>query len=338
MNNYKVLASIYFFFVIICSNSLAITDHFYLHKKIKIDDSREVISGISVIILDNENNIYIHDKSTIYKYDSNGKYINAIIRHGSGPNEIQLVQNINLNEKQDSLVIYDTEKAKITIFSLNGKYINTLDSPIKKMPFMLVSNNMGDYYLYSRGQKGDCLIHHLDKDFAPHQCFFEDNGIHEKIKGFGIMFINIDFDSAANVYVMDTLEYNIQIFNKEGKYIKSISDPSDNYNKIKKDPPTQRNLFNKWWAELSLIYPFYVLENKALIVFYKDNKKDARKYYDLYTLDGKRFGSGIIENDLKPIGKDRQGRLICSKSEISSDGTTVSHYIYIYSLKSDNNK
>lgn len=316
--------------ILISNVCLSISSDFTLYKKIKIKDEQARIAAIPQLIFDCKGDMYVLNFTRVYKINNKGEFIDEIIKKGLGPDEIALSFKINMNESADTLVIHDHDKQKITLFNLNGRYIKTMDSPTKKIGRMLVSNNLGDYYLYIGSKKGECQLLHLDKDFKTLNCFYTYNGIVKLIPSSSIP---IDSDLKGNIYATDTRDYNIQVFTRNGQLINSYASPGKYYKKLKGNAPSENKAYYKWRESASSIHSIQVIEDKALIVFYGDSKRGFDIYYDLYSLEGKKVASGIWEKDMKPVGKDRQGRLVCAKTDISDDGTDVTHWLYIYQLK-----
>lgn len=197
---------------------------------------------------------------------------------------------------------------------------------------MLASNNLGDYYLYLGSNKGEFQLLHLDKNFKPLKYFFPYDGFVKLIQSDST---NIDSDSRGNIYVADKWDYNIHVFTRNGDLINCFASLGENFIRLKGDAPFDMKKYNKWRESASDINSIYVIENKALIVFYREFEGESQIYYDLYSLNGKKAASGIWENDIKPVGKDKQGRLICTKTNISADGTEVTYWLYIYQLKTE---
>lgn len=333
--NWKKYLMVLLVTILITNVCFLLSSDFVLYKKINIQDEKSQIDDINQCIFDSSGNIYILRFNRVYKYNNKGEFVGEIIKKGYGPDEIALSARIIIGESADTLVIHDLEKQKITLFDLNGKYIKTIDSPSKKTGWMLASNNLGDYYLYMGSIKGECQLLHLDKDFKPLNCFFPYTGKIDWSKVIPVAGINFDSDLKGNIYVADHYDYNIHVFTRNGDFINSFASPGKNYKKLVGDPPSDNNKFYKWRNSASIVRSIKIIENKILIVFYRDSGKDSQNYYDIYSLDGKKVTSGAIEKGFKPVGKDQQGRLVCAKTEISADGTDVTYWLYIYSI---NNK
>lgn len=327
----KFLFFVVFISLISGSALFPVSDDFVMYKKIKISDPNVEIVSINDCVFDADDNIYINAGIRIHKLDSKGTFLGTIIKSGHGPEEIERTHRININETKDRIVVFDIEKQKTTLFDLNGKYIQTMDSPAHKIGLTFASNELGDYYFYFREKKGGCQIYHLDKHFVPLECFYPNNGIQD----IGMpWFVSMDFDSKSNVYVLYPQEYKIYVYKNNGTFLRSFADPGGHYNKPLDYQPTpdNRDKLNEWYRSLNPLFPIYVLENRAVIVFYQAIKKNSPKYYDLYTLEGKRISSGTLDEGLWPIGKDRNGRLVCAKTEISADGTDVTYWLHVYSI------
>lgn len=324
------------FLVFLISSSLFSTpDDLTLYRKIKIIDPKAEVEWIDECFFHDNGDIFLRGGSNLIRINKEGEVIASIVKSGFGPDEIARLASIDLNEKRDTFVLFDQEKNKITFFDLNGKYINIMDPPIKQRTIFLKSNNLGHYYLYFKAKKDECQIYHLDKDFKSSKCFYPKSRIDDQWLPWS--FLCMDFDSKSNIYIVYPTEYLVNLFDKNGKFIKNFANPGEHYKKPEgqQPPPSNREKYNKWFKSMMPVLPIYILENKTLIVFYQSVTKNSPKYYDLYTLEGKRISSGTLDEGLWPIGKDQHGRLVCAKTDISSDGMDVTYWLYIYSLKSE---
>ena len=86
------------------------------------DDLAELgISDITGFDVDSEGNIYLGSylsyENFIFKFDENGRYVSSFCRKGQGPGEIQGLNNLRINER-DEILLTNGERDRLII--LNG--------------------------------------------------------------------------------------------------------------------------------------------------------------------------------------------------------------------------
>ncbi len=89
-------------------------------------DTSAVIRTVSSIDIDNEGNIYILDrrKSTVFKFNSDGKLVITFGKRGTGPGELARPEQVLVSG--DTVYISDMRQRKIILFNLQGEYVRDI--------------------------------------------------------------------------------------------------------------------------------------------------------------------------------------------------------------------
>lgn len=112
--------------------SLPLKDVVELTKVIRLDDSdpNGLVGSIDELLY--VNGVFVvADKYTsqrILTFDSNGKFISKISALGNGPREYNSVRDVCITPK-GNIGIVDTQKKRILEFTVDGKYVTTIQLP-----------------------------------------------------------------------------------------------------------------------------------------------------------------------------------------------------------------
>jgi hypothetical protein len=92
------------------------------------DDENVLFYMPSDIALDEEGNVYVLDSGNhrIQKFDSQGRYLATLGRHGQGPGEFQYPQSIDIDE-EGNIYIADSGNQKIHILKPDGTFQKDID-------------------------------------------------------------------------------------------------------------------------------------------------------------------------------------------------------------------
>lgn len=331
----KKIKLYYFIFILLFSTGILFSDSKFLnlHHRIKIDESKETIRSVGQSLFDDKGCFYLLSMDALRKYDQNGKFIDTLIRHGNGPNEFMMPTSMNFSNDKSNLIIYDVEKMKIIFFDTNGKNPKYFDSPKNRTAGIIVSPIEG-YYIQVLGEKDDCLLYKIDKDFKIQKCFYTDLKNLEEYYPITPNF-NCVVDSKGNIYISDYFVYKIFKYDRMGKLLKTFGEPGKDIKTLEGKPP-KRDEGKKFWqffSKASFIAPLLLIEDTYLFVFYNNERKDTiPMMYDIYFLDGKKIAHGSLPVGMHPCGKDNLGRLVCSMPEISEDGMDAANWLYVYTV------
>jgi len=200
------------------------------------EDEEEMFSEITSYAVDDEENIYIVDRkeSRIKIFSRLGKFVKAVGNKGQGPGEMNQPVGIQITPDNE-LMVEDAANRRLAFFALDGKFLKNL-SPSKILSLINIyfdskGNMVGRELALSENQ----LTWHVkkyDSDLNP--LFTIDsipfpNLVQGKINPFLIIF-SYQLDKKDCIYYGIPKEYEIKIFNPEGKLIKRIL---KDYNRVK---------------------------------------------------------------------------------------------------------
>ena len=98
---------------------------------------------------DNKNNIYISDMRghAIYKFDSNGQYLNKLGQAGQGPGDLSLPHYFHIT-KNNTIIVGETGNMRIQFLDDNGTYLNSFK--IFRGFLSWITDKMGRIYAIPR--------------------------------------------------------------------------------------------------------------------------------------------------------------------------------------------
>jgi DNA-binding beta-propeller fold protein YncE len=164
----------------------------------------------SAIAVDISGNVYVADRATVLKYDSNGKFITAWDSPGTYP------EGIALDSRQANVYVANTDNNRIQMFDQNGKFITEWGSKGSNNtqfndPSGIATDSLGNVYVADSGnnrvQKFDSNGKFITEFDASHISLDE-----YILKGIAV-------DSIGNVYVADSGNNRVQKFDSNGKFI-----------------------------------------------------------------------------------------------------------------------
>lgn len=78
-------------------------------------------------LLVNDDYIFVvnYRPNVVYMFDRSGKFIRQIGKLGRGPQEYLSIQNIDVNQEQQEIMVYDSKLGKVMIYDYAGKLLRT---------------------------------------------------------------------------------------------------------------------------------------------------------------------------------------------------------------------
>ena len=129
------------------ANDLSLFDAKNLEKEIiKLSFADSILIPAYSNLLITENNIILHSQRTfeIFRFDTEGNFINFIGKRGGGPSEFTELRDVTINTKNENILeVLDYES--VLNYQLDGKFIKR--TKIKYPAFSFVSDNNG-YWFY----------------------------------------------------------------------------------------------------------------------------------------------------------------------------------------------
>ena len=98
-------------------------------------NAMNIFKGESSYVYFNDNNIFVFDVSqgSIFRFDKNGNFLNVVNRKGQGPEEYNVIFNINV----DNNYIYALDRKKILVYDFDGKYNKTIPLKYEARQFLV---------------------------------------------------------------------------------------------------------------------------------------------------------------------------------------------------------
>lgn len=114
-----------------------------------VGDENYMFSQISFLAVYNDENIYVADTKEMHikVFDKKGQFLRVIGKMGQGPDEIARIRNIQITSKNE-LLVNDTRNRKILYFSLDGKFLRSVDTG-KFRILELYCDSDNNYYIVS---------------------------------------------------------------------------------------------------------------------------------------------------------------------------------------------
>lgn len=195
------------------------------------DDPEKSFSQVAFFVVTDEGHVIaadIKDKK-VKVFDEEGNFMRNIGKSGQGPGEFQIPGGLALTPDNE-LMIEDTLGRRLAFFTLEGKFIKNVSLADKMSLLNLVIDAEGNYLgrqLEMEGQKMYFEMKKYDKDLNP--VFTIDKVEFEiPVPGSGVKVDIMDmitlylFDSSGNVFYGRNRDYEIKVFNPDGKHTRSI--------------------------------------------------------------------------------------------------------------------
>lgn len=330
------------FHIIILAIIISTISHFALFaaprlefvSKVELDQSENLLESPNWVRINSEGAIIIADLRSlaIHKYSGSGKYLKSYTRKGMGPSEISRIRGIALDEK-DRVYISDSKQMKLLRFDNNLNYERYFKFDKFIDGIFIVNGNVPLLSLDS--PKGECKLALLTDEMKIGRCLAKETGL-GKTRNLNFVGVYLAYDNSGNIYVLDILDNNIEVFDKTFKKIRNIKNANPHFNRIihKKLDYNDSEDFVEWLHSFSKNIALYTISNKYLAIIHLKTKKASNAYYlDIINLkDGKLVGSITTPSGLQPLCADSAGYLYFLKTDISNDGEDVRFYINKYKI------
>jgi hypothetical protein len=183
---------------------------------------------IRYIAVDEQENIYILDRNAgdIKVFDKMGKYLRTIGRKGQGPGEFILPGQVFIQDKKE-LLVYDDGDRSFSYFTLDGDFIKSKNVS-KAEALEAKINSKGDFTFATMGYSKETgnITYRLDLfdkevDFIKRLSSIPGTTDHRGRNLFPPLF-SWAIDNNDNIVYGYQKEFELQIFNPEGKSVKRI--------------------------------------------------------------------------------------------------------------------
>jgi hypothetical protein len=205
-----------------------------LEEDFKIGDSEvdeEMIAQVTFFAVDENESIYALDwkANNIKVFDRNGQFVRTIGKQGQGPGEINFPSGL-LITPENELMVEDAGNRRLAYFTLEGEFIRNVSVADKTSLTNLVMDNngnvLGRQFIIDEGDMS-FEIRKFDKDL---NSLFTIESIpftfrdpqKDKMNPFNFVQIYF-FDAEGQIYYGNPKEYEIKIFDADGKLKKKIT-------------------------------------------------------------------------------------------------------------------
>ncbi|PIE77701.1 MAG: hypothetical protein CSA15_11575 [Candidatus Delongbacteria bacterium] len=232
-------------------------------KEIKLSSeiSNDSLSYAASFDFDRDGNLYILDRgnNNIVKFNSEGKYIKSFIKTGNGPGEVESIGFFSI--ANDRIVVIDRLKKRYLYYSLDGDFINSIES----------ENFVAFSKLNSQGLLGlSYKIEKKDKRYLDISLIYDRKGFDSKsIFSTGMKVLDknyVEFDNTPifdlsddiiAVYERSRDRFKVEVFDNKGERIYNFS---NNF--------TKKKLSKKDIKSLKKRYPHFNLSSEYIFSGY----------------------------------------------------------------------
>jgi hypothetical protein len=283
----------------------------------------ESFSQVGTFVVDAEGGILALDfkDQKIKVFDRTGKFIRLIGKPGQGPGELGMASGIQLMA-DNTLVVEDATNRRLALFKPSGEFIKNIST----------SDKLGLVNILLDG-KGNAIGREMGLAEGNAKMFFEIKRFDANLKplftldkiefpvpipGSGTkmnileMMSGYQFDPAGNIYYGRNADYEIKIYNPEGKHIRTIQKEYDQVKVTQTDidemleriPNTMpgvniKEMFS--FPEYFPPYQFFLLDDQGRLYVRTFTKGKAKGEYeiDVFDAEGKFFAQFITKSDLR---------------------------------------
>ncbi len=287
------------------------------------DNPDEALSEVGTIVVDKEGNIFALDskEKKVKVFDSRGKYLRSIGKPGQGPGEVDMPSGIQMTTGGE-LVIEDAGTRRFSFFKPSGEFLRHV-SFVDKMGLVNVAlDNQGNFLGRELGFSGNMMYFEIKK-FDPQlkPLFTLDKiefnlpvpGGGKKINLMDLICI-YQFDGAGNIFYGRNVNYEIKVFNPEGKPIRSIQKDYDRVKITQEDIDdiikrvgsaaavggvNVRELFE--FPEYFPPFQFFIVDEKGRMLVRTNKKGKVKDEYevDVFDTEGRFIAQFLSRADLR---------------------------------------
>ena len=276
----------------------------------------EMFSEMIGVDVDEEGNIYILDNKEckIKVFDSKGKYLREFGQKGQGPGEMSYPIQVKITQKNE-LFVEDILGQRLAFFSLDGKFLrNFLMTKVLGLQLIMLDSqgNIIGQQVVPAENKLTREVKKYDSDLKPLftlASIDNTNLIQGKINPFRVVIL-YDLGKDDTIFLTNPDEYEIKVFNSEGKLIKRILKKYDPVKVTKEDkdeffeslpseaaPVKDRIEFPKFYPA----YQNFVLDEQGRIFVrtFEKGKEKGEYFYDVFDAEGMYIAKVLF--DFNPV-------------------------------------
>ncbi len=114
-------------------------------KWIKLESNNNNVIGEIVKLEVLKDKFYIQSDNFIDIFTNNGKFINRISNSGRGPGEYISLSDFFVDEKDESILVYDSKSKKIIKYNSEGEFLNEIQTDLDGYSFTKLDDNYAVY-------------------------------------------------------------------------------------------------------------------------------------------------------------------------------------------------
>ncbi len=287
------------------------------------DNPDEALSEVGAIVVDKEGNIFVLDskEKKVKVFDSRGKYLRSIGKPGQGPGEVDMPSGIQMTTGGE-LIIEDGGTRRFSFFKPSGEFLRHVSFADKMGLVNVALDAQGNFLGRELGFSGNMMYFEIKK-FDPQlrPLFTLDKiefnlpvpGGGKKINLMDLICI-YQFDGAGNIFYGRNVNYEIKVFNPEGKPIRSIQKDYDRVKITQEDIDdiikrvgsaaavggvNVRELFE--FPEYFPPFQFFIVDEKGRMLVRTNKKGKVKDEYevDVFDTEGRFIAQFLSRADLR---------------------------------------
>jgi hypothetical protein len=318
---------------------------FHKEQRIILNENNQVmISFVQDMDIDNEGNIWIidWDTSQLYRFDKMGSSTSLIATSGQGPGELSLPQSIFILNDNIFVANFAT---RITKFNSEGSYINSFIPIDGHFPTSCIAVNK-EGYIFIGGLKrrgnGNNLRGEMIHKYSPEGEYIKSFcPVDEKVRRLGLgryCSIHFDLDEKDNIYAVQSVNYKIEVYDKDGNLKQKFGEKQEYYKEPKLlTPKMERDQEKMADYRKNFTYVKDLLISDWLLVvqsknFLGENGDIPRYFIDIYETKSRKLLAGGIESAMN-LYNLKNGKFYFFKALEGEEPGDIQSIVEIWSFK-----